>query len=170
MLERMSAAWTKLIIMLAVVMACVYGVVLFSSNRLGRPDESRRVHHPDGFSIIAPRGFDSWVRLRDATRARSLIELAPQTTVGESNSFFVVDWRSEEPELEGKSVTFQGQPATASEKLDGKVFVFVMKFQRDGRWFVMSYKRPTADPILDGPWRAFLDSFRVEKPVELNLP
>lgn len=166
---------------LVVAIVVVIGVIMYALVRptVGWPDESRRVSHPAGFSIVQPEGWERHLTFSSGGYGTDLIRFLPAKAVG-SPGFFTVT-RIATPVTEAdrtakgyKPITFAGQPAwerwTAQSLTHEQTRSMI--FERSGQWFDISLRRPDIEPLDVGVWRAYAETFRVEpvKTLSTTLP
>jgi hypothetical protein len=131
-------------------------VSLFTRNRLGAVDESRRYRHPEGFSIVVPRGWD-------AQLAPSGLLVRPLAFSGPAPRLDVMRLTSPKPaDAKTREVTFQGRPAQLLRGFGDQRFIYQIQFERNGAWYALVVRQTIDEEHLAGPWRAFFDTFRLE--------
>ncbi len=108
------------------------------------PEESRRYHHRDGFSLVVPANWD--VREFDG-----ILALTPQTSfegVRSPTGLSIMTLGPEQPrEIElAKEALFRGRPAWERMELvrkgtfdDPPLSTYTLYFQRHEEWWVASY-------------------------------
>jgi hypothetical protein len=152
----MNPGWLKIGVFFLIAIALGMSVSLFTRNRLGAVDESRRYRHPDGFSIVVPRGWD-------AQLAPSGLLVRPLSFSGPAPRLDVMRLKSpRSADAKTREVTFQGRPAQLLRGYSDERFVYQVQFERDGVWYALVVRQTIEEEHLAGPWRAFFDTFRVE--------
>ena len=164
----------------AVVLAVVAGVslVLLQSlspaPRVSRPpDESDRVVHPQGYSIIRPVDTEVHVSTEPSGDSLDLLRVTPGGP-GRYNTSVTVARLAEAPdtrqlqEREGfRLASFQGQEAWVRVGDSGKYVEWVAVFHRGGQWFRLRLSEPAVHgrpPRMPPPlWVPYLDSFQTTK-------
>jgi hypothetical protein len=164
--------WQEVAIVLAFIAmwsCCLLPAVWNAERGLGRaipeepPEEYRRVYHPAGFSIVAPRNWEACVR--------SDLGLYPMSTrAGRSKAWIKVQhvgW-SPPPDLKAmRVVKFLGQEAyetmsvVREDSFDDPAWSeYRMYFQHEGRWYEIEYgvaeERTELPPIV----RSYLNTLR----------
>ena len=137
------------------------------------PDESRRVRHPAGFSIVAPP--DWGVELQYAKRGQPTpsIWAVPKKAEGRAGGLYAFKFQTKpdipttgkRPMKEGQ---FQGKPAWVYEDEDmkaKKLWARSYIFERDGTWYQVILNRPASESIMSDAWTEYVESFRVEQPL-----
>jgi hypothetical protein len=160
MLQRMSSPWPKLIVFLLLTMTFVGVYSVLTGSRLGKPDERRRIRHPDGFSIVVPNGWTGQV-------AGDRLLLQPERFAGLSPS---VDIRRTLVPLSAKDpldISFQSQPAQLIRHFSDKRHNYGIHFQRGPEWFLIAVRQRDREDHLQSDWKPFLESFRIDDVVRI---
>jgi len=166
----------------AIVSVIVVGVLLyqFLGTDIGSPDESRRIRHPAGFSIVEPRGFEHTLRIetQNAVGVSSdpSISMTPIKSEGRPGVFMVSRLKqfptdSERAKLKLLPGNFAGQPAWEAIDMDKnrqRKWTRMCVFEREGKAYQIYLERPATEPITGSTWTAYIESFRVEKPLILQ--
>lgn len=152
-------------IFVAVMVAIVYGFTMLFSPSLGRPSESNRVRHPEGYSIIVPTAFTGRPILPKPGGRVSGIDIQPIAQAGPTLGV-AIQRHLDEPGANQKwnDFTFQNQPAQAWEGPVGQQHEARIRFKRGDAWFVMSVRMLAPQGVLRGQWMGFLSTFRYEPP------
>lgn len=174
MTPRPGAARTLGLIAVATVVAIVLGYAAFKPD-IGGIDESRRVRHWAGFSIIVPE--DWHVEQYNPPKNPYTIYALPKKAEGITGGLWAVKL-STQPKIEttGKKAMqpseFQGKPAwTHINTSEGKkVWSRSYLFERDGTWYSVILARPASESITSRAWSAYMNSFRVEEPIPEHQP
>ena len=167
--SNMNGPWFKIVGFILLVMMLAGVVQMLIDPGFGSAtDESRRFTHPAGFSIVAPRGWDSSISLEKSGRTVESLRIASPVGVGFNTSITVTRLPAGEQSRadtsdRAVSLTFQGKPARAlTEQLRNR-WRWTLSFHRpeaDGGHYELVYLSPTIPDVETGPIRAFLESFR----------
>jgi hypothetical protein len=150
---------------------CLWPVVRDSRGPSGDPipeeppDESNRIQHPAGFSVVVPPNWDASDRGsliltpkspgRYARRSRALLVISP---IG----------RDRPPELESMAPSvFQGQVAYERMKVvrkdtfdDPPLSEYQLYLQRDGNWYLVTYSIAEVRTTLPAMVRRYIGTLR----------
>jgi len=156
----------------AVVLTGVTSMWLGGGASIGRPREAERVRHPAGFSVIVPTGWGASFDVGADPAGERTIRLSPDRYTGRRPSLVVRagPTPAESPRHQLSPGTFQGRPAEVYEGPEGnraREWVWIARFERPEapphlRHAMLSLKLPAPDDVTDGPWRRFLETFRIE--------
>ena len=155
---------------LATVAFVMVGLGLFVVTRppVPWPVESRRVVHPEGFSIVEPPDWEHFLTFDDGKQSDA-VRIVPKKAVGNIGTIQITKVNVPvTPEGIAKKhyqrIAFQGQTAytltTESQFTRDHTRTFL--FQRNGVWYDLLVRRPQVEPIETGVWMAYAESFRVE--------
>ncbi len=167
----MDNRFLKIAGFVALIVALTAAFRFVTREHLGAPDESRRVRHPDGFSIIGPQ---EWVGsiLQTGKVRQPMLRFVPEVNMGIQPSLLAI--RSDKPfELPGgkdvrenaRPTQFQGQPATYYSGNEQNAWMFVLDFQRGSDHFRISLKLPVPDDVHKSVWWTYFETFRMETPM-----
>ncbi len=130
-----------------------------------RPDESNRVLHPLGFSIIVPPHWE--VTLREGPELfASPRELLPGRYIaGITLARYGKMKPSQEDESDFHAVRFQGQPAFERTKVvltrrSRRILAHNLIFQRGGEWYSLEYQLPGNRESLPQIMQTYFNTFR----------
>lgn len=155
-----------------VVAAIVVIAFVYMNFRADVPaaDESRRVRHPAGFSIIVPPEWHT--ELLYPPKSPDTIWAVPEKTESVVGGLWAVKYASK-PDFRtsGRKALvpgeFQGQPAWVSEDLQGKkTRSRTYLFERDGAWYAVILTRPSVEAVMGQRWTEYVNSFRLEAPTQ----
>jgi hypothetical protein len=166
-------------ICLTLTTLCLWPVITSKNfgKRLGKdiptapPDESNRVIHPDGFSIVLPPDWE--VRLSSFAPA---INSWPRRTLPSRHSAGITIMRVAESQKgdshvppNAAGITFLGEAAFASLELkdgswpdDPDRSSFRIDFEHKGHWYWISYHIAEKRSELPKSVRLYFDTFRIE--------
>ena len=154
--------WFKIAMfgMFTVMLAGIASVLLDSG--LGTPDESRRVRHPAGFSIVHPQGWGGSLTYAGGAVPDG-IRLAPERVTGRQTSITVARL-ARAPKLadSAKQVTFQDKPAWATPTQLKRDALYRLDFERGDAWYAITVSAPVELKWDRDPIMAFVRSFRTE--------
>jgi hypothetical protein len=169
-------------LLLVLAVAAAIGLILwiFWPRPLSKPDESRRVEHPLGFSMVVPEHFDTKIGLEPDDTHRGAIILRdgrydafpPMITVHEFLS---------QPDFAAMSKrgfkqvgTFLGRQASIMNGPSGRgraaMWNYRVIFERDGRWFEVAASDPQFFDLGKSRYRDYLESFRLDPARPATMP
>ncbi len=162
---------------IALALAILVGIPLWQLSYWiphSRPNESNRIFHPKGFSIIKPPKWTKHIMSSDEPHIQT-ISLYPEGRQPKHSPGISVGLLEHKPESLGSytETTFQGAPAFHKVypglSHETKAYVeFSLLFERSGHWFGIHYAKPddsSKPPSLkDIPSRIleYLDTFRFD--------
>jgi len=162
-----------IVIVSALIIA--YFAYVSLTPEIGSPDESRRIKHPAGFSIVVPEGYQSSVVIGDA-RTDDSIRCVPIKVEGRYGEFTVTRYArppaNEKMEKDGYVAgTFMGQPARelillGDSKKNNWLRGYI--FERDGQTYGVMLTRPRSEPITGKAWTRYVESFRIEPAIKFK--
>jgi hypothetical protein len=132
-----------------------------------RPDESRRVTHPSGFSIVHPRHWSglTYGAAVIASDENRTLRFAPDVPVGRQPTLEVrMTPAPAEPIGPAEPITFQDRPAIASTGYAKRMWQYRIVFEREGRHFYIDLRSPVKSDAASPLWRAYFESFRYATP------
>lgn len=156
-------------IVVAIVLAAAFRFV--TRERLGLPEESHRLRHPDGYSIVGPVDWAGSI-LQSGKAKQPLLKFVPQTNLGVQPSLLVM--KSDKPFTppagievrdSARPIEFQGHPATYYEGSEPDAWMFVLDFQRGSDYFRIGLKLPVHEDVIRGNWWKHFETFRLETPI-----
>lgn len=142
------------------------------------PKEQNRVQHPEGFSIIAPRGWKHRICLQtDTLFPQDMIGLIPNTKARLHPLVHALKFRQqpnieEMKKLPGYSAgrfsngKFEGSDAYIYEGNAGKFWEWKAIFARGSNWYEVAIMVPSdneAEDHVSGIWWPYLNTFHVDK-------
>lgn len=155
-------AWFKIVMfcLITLMLAGIASVILDSG--LGTPDESRRLRHPAGFSIVYPQGWGGTVGYAQGAAPNS-IRLAPERVTGRQTSIAVTR-STRAPKLAdtAKATTFQDRPAWATMTQFKRDATYRVDFERDGAWYAVVLSAPVEQKWESDPLMTYARTFRTE--------
>ncbi len=160
-----STPFAKTLAVIAVAIAILCGFVYLGFKpRYGPPDESKRLTHPAGFSIVEPA---QWIHDPlgifdgDTTRDYS-IGMIEKKSAGMPASIAVTRLakRPSQTESTEPNDTFQNAPAWKNARQRRKTTVTTFYFQSGDQWFSIIYDGPPTLPIAD--MMPYLNTFRFD--------
>lgn len=158
-------SWFKIVMfgMVVIMLAGIASVILDSGY--GSVDESRRLRHPAGFSMIYPQGWGGTLGYRSGP-AKDEIRFAPERVAGRQTSIRVVrEGRAPKLDEVAKEVTFQNKQAWATFNQLKRDAIYRLDFERGGVWYWIVVTSPIALEWDRDPLMKFVQSFQIEAPV-----
>ena len=134
-----------------------------------QPDESRRLHHPDGFSIVMPPNWETppW-----ALRSGESLTMWPRKPYPSKGGTSINVFRLQRPpDFESLSTTiFQGQPAYEHKavlhnwQLDDQYDLseYALTFERFGSWYRIIYQFGAIRGEVPEMIRRYLETLRLD--------
>ncbi|WP_406694920.1 hypothetical protein V5E97_28150 [Singulisphaera sp. Ch08] len=179
--ERLSAIVSQiaLVASITVFITFTYRVVQHAMSQRAtsgipaeRPDESRRIFHPAGFSIVRPELWKSEVVSNRNPPDEGSIKLRSPFNVRPGASLDVVKLASE-PALHGhaEEIRFQGQPARLTRKNleDPGHFTVELTFSRDASFWLLRYQLHHDQHAIPERMWEYMETFSPH-PLEKNVP
>lgn len=171
----MDNRYLKIIGFIAVVIALTAVFKFVTGDHLGPPDESLRMRHPDGYSIVGPKDWVGTILQTGNKVKRPMLKFVPDENVGVQPSLLVS--KDERPyELPGgkkvrenaRTIQFQGQPATFYDGDEQNAWMYVLDFKRGDDFYRISLKLAVRDDVLNGMWWKYFETFRLETSMTEN--
>lgn len=158
-----DGAWIKVVMfILGVIMVAGITRVLLDPG-LGAVDESRRLKHPAGFSMVVPRGWSG-----TAVNGQNIdtIRFMPERATGRQPSMIITRYENAPPAPDdaAKPGLFQGEPAMVLRKRIKYDWVWDARFDRGGKTYSIRYLTPIDEDIERSPMMPFINSFHAETP------
>jgi hypothetical protein len=154
---------------IALLVVCPVVVWLIETTAPGTslpPSESNRVHHPSGFSIVAPHEWRTVIEVGKGS-LDDLIHFGPP---GRGRYNPVVNLHSSIGSLDPAKMatgyvagSFQHQPAYIRSGIAGKFWTYFIVFQRGERKYELSLLLPEKPEVFPPPdYQAYFETFRVD--------
>jgi hypothetical protein len=134
------------------------------------PDESNRVRHPQGFSIVLPRNWNVVADDFDHSTASIIGTPRMSIPVRAPVGISVIRLGPDEPDLSTgfHPVEFQGMPALERQAVrpisseHGPQFTYDLVFRREGCWYRVGYDHPGQIQSLPDVVRQYLLTFTID--------
>jgi hypothetical protein len=145
---------------------------IFWPRTFPKPEESNRVWHPDGFSLIHPPGFEGQVETGADVmdkRHHGILTLWPINRGYFPPALRLIHWQIPPDWAERKAAehyvdsTFQGRPAILYIGQIGKQWVYRTDFQDQGQSFELSLETRDKIDVPHSDWWPYLLSFRYDR-------
>lgn len=156
-----------------IVVMLFVGAILayaFWPRHLPPPEESNRVRHPAGYSVIAPPSWKSrYEALSRSNDHKDILFIEPSVDTKWAPGLMITRLRfppdksklSQEGFTEG---TFQKQPALLNYYEIDHYWIWRAYVERAGEWFELRLQINNYQPLPGGDWWDYLNSFVFEPP------
>ncbi|MGN6506806.1 MAG: hypothetical protein ACTHM6_14725 [Tepidisphaeraceae bacterium] len=171
--------FTRTAAVVAVAMVIVsFFVYVAIQPAIGSPDESRRITHPKGFSIIEPKGWEAHVDVAGQNGAViDSIRFLPVKAMGVPGSFHFVKLPgppdpAKLAKYDAKPIKFDGHPAyeMLSPREKTREHTRTVTYQVNGAWYELSVTRPEVEPVEGSPWEAYFESAKAAPAAPAQTP
>jgi hypothetical protein len=175
---RLTPPVVKILAATAAMLICA--ALIYSMSGMPAPRESDRVSTHDGsLSIIKPRDWKERISYGPIDQAYlTTIEISHEGMLGIQDRLMVGHLRKA-PDIERLKTsgmsdgTFQDRPALIFSQQSKHDYQWRAIFERDGEWYDVSLRLQQKDDVRNGPWWAYLTSFRchnVPRPATATAP
>lgn len=163
----MNGKYFQLAAFLGFALLCVWVFSVINTPTIGTPDESRRLIHPAGFSVVGPVGWEGRNVVVSLGAGSPTMQFLPTRSVGVQPNFTIyqVDALPEpQDKLKRVETTFMGKPAFVSEGPVSNAYLYVIDVELEGKWYRLSLKLASREDVRGGAWWRYFESLRIERP------